>query len=181
MASATATNNNSGRGNLIHVGYMVPLNHLMFENEALEHELGHLDLRFNIYSAALFYKNSNQDALHGWFDQRKRSSRMGYLRAYYSAKNGDIVIEMDVDGKQFFLIAALTTSTPPIELKKRVCAGQFGERKPFAERIQVPCFAYKYDANAGFIECESFTTFKNEQERKKEALKSEKEEKAVVA
>ncbi|CAF1288800.1 unnamed protein product [Rotaria sordida] len=152
---AAASNNNSGRGRLLHVGFMVPLNELMLENEALERELSHLNFRYNIYSAVLFYKTSNQDALHGWFEQRKRSDRTGYLRAFYSNKKGDAIIEMDVDGL-------------------------FGERKSFVERIQVSCFPYKYDADAGFIECEAFTAFKKEQTQKKDVLQSNQNEKPVV-
>jgi hypothetical protein len=167
MASAA-----SGRARLLHVGFMVPLNELMSDNEALEHELGHLNLRMNVYSAALFYKDSNQDSLYGWFDQRKRLNRMGYLRGYYSNKKGDAIIEMDVDGKQFYLIASSTTSKPPLEMKKDISRGLFGERKQFLERIQVPCFPYKCEANGGFVECEAFMNFKKEQEEKKEALKS---------
>jgi len=173
---ASAANNNSGRGRLLHVGFMVPLNELMLDNEALERELGHLNTRSNVYSASLFYKDSNQDTLHGWFEQRKRSSRIGYFRAYYSTKKGDTIIEMDVDGKQFYLIAAATTSKPPNEMKKDIARGLYGERKQFTDRIQIPCFPYKCDANAGFIECEAFLDFKKEQKEKKEALKSEQEE-----
>lgn len=178
---ASATNNNSGRGNLLHVGFMVPLNELMLENKALENELGHLNLRLNVFSAVLFYKNTNQDALHGWFDQRKRSSRIGYLRAYYSNKKGDTVIEMDVDGKQFHLIASSSTSKPPIEIKKEVCQGAFGERKQFADRIQVLCFPYKYDANTGFIQCEALTDFKKEQEKKQKDLIDQQEAKNLAS
>jgi len=178
---ASASNNNSGRGRLLHVGFMVPLNELMLDNETLERELGHLNLRFNVYSAALFYKDSNQDTLHSWFEQRKRSSRMGYLRAYYSNKKGDAIIEMDVDGKQFYLIASSTTSKPPIEMKKDISRGLFGERKQFIDRIQVPCFPYKCDANAGFIQCEAFMDFKKEREEKKEASKSTQEEMNVIS
>jgi hypothetical protein len=176
---ASAANNNSGRGRLLHVGFMVPLNELMLDNEALERELGHLNIRSNVYSASLFYKDSNQDTLHGWFEQRKRSSRIGYLRAFYSNKKGDTIIEMDVDGKQFYLIASSSTAKPPIEMKKDISRGLFGERKSFADRIQVPCFPYKYDADAGFVECEAFMHFKKEREQKKEELKSKQEEKIV--
>jgi hypothetical protein len=178
---ASAANKNPGRGNLLHVGFMVPLNELIFENEALERELGHLDLRFNVYSAVLFYRNTNQDTLHSWFDQRKRSNRSGYLRAFYTNKKGDAVIEMDVDGKQFYLVAASTTSQPPVQLKQAVAKGLFGERRPFPERIEVPCFPYKCDAGAGFIECDTFIDFKKEQQQKKEALESNQEEKTVVS
>lgn len=167
MASATTTtSNNSGRGRLLHVGYMVPLNELIADNAALERELSHLNLRINVYSAVLFYKDTNQDSLHAWYDQRKRSDRAGYLRAYYSNKRGDTIIEMDVDGKQFYLIAALNSSKSPIELKKDISRGLFGERKQFSERLQVQCFPYKCDAEKGFIECEAFTNFKKEKEEK---------------
>jgi hypothetical protein len=178
---ASATTNNSGRGRLLHVGFMVPLNELMVENEALERELGHLNLRYNVYSAVLFHRDSNQDALHGWFEQRKRSSRMGYLRAFYSNKKGDTIIETDVDGKQFYLIASSSTSKPPVEMKKDIARGLFGERKQFADRIQVQCFPYKCDANAGFIQCEAFTNFKKEHEQKNEDLKSKQEENTAVS
>ncbi|CAF3298082.1 unnamed protein product [Rotaria sp. Silwood2] len=176
---AAAANNNSARGHLLHVGFTVPLNELILENEALERELSHLDFRYNIYSAVLFYKTSNQDALYGWFEQRKRSARTGYLRAFYSNKKGETIIEMDVDGKQFYLIASTATSKPPVEMKKDISRGLFGERKLFSERIPITCFPYKYDANAGFIECEAFTTFKNEQKPKKGALQSKQDEKTV--
>ncbi len=172
---ASVANNNSSRSRLLHVGFMVPLSELMSENEILEREIGHLNLRINVYSAALFYRDSNQDSLHAWFDQRKRSSRIGYLRAYYSNTKGDVIIEMDVDGKQFYLIAAATTSKPPNEMKKDIARGLYGERKAFSDRIQITCFPYKCDANAGFIECEAFLDFKKEQAEKKEALKLEQE------
>ena len=178
---ASATNNNSGRGRLLHVGFMVPLNELMLDNELLERELGHLNLRYNVYSAVLFYRDTNQDALNSWFDQRKRSSRMGYLRASYTNKKGDTVIEMDVDGKQFYLIASLSTSISPIQMKKEVAQGIFGQRKEFTERIQVACFPYKCGANAGFIQCEAFNNFKMEHEQKQKALKSQQEEKTVIS
>ncbi|CAF0750026.1 unnamed protein product [Rotaria sp. Silwood1] len=177
---ASAASNNSARGRLIHVGFMVPLNELMFENEALERELSHLNFRFNIYSAVLFYKTSNQDALHAWFEQRKRSARTGYLRGFYSNKKSETIIEMDVDGKQFYLIASSATSKPPVEMKKDISRGLFGERKSFAERIPVTCFPYKYDADAGFIECEAFTTFKKEQKQKQDALQLKQDEKPIV-
>jgi len=173
--------NNSGHGRLLHVGFMVPLNELMSENEVLERELGHLNLRQNIYSAALFYKDSSQDTLHAWFDQRKRSSRIGYLRAFYSNKKGDTILEMDVDGKQFYLIASSSTAKPPNELKRDVFRGLFGERKQFAERLQVPCFSYKCDGNKGFIESEAFTIFKDEQKQKRDALQANKEEKTLTS
>ena len=176
---ASATNNSSTRARLLHVGFIVPLNELMFENKTLERELSHLNMRHNIYSAALFHRDSNQDALHGWFEQRKRSSRTGYLRAFYSNKKGDTVIEMDVDGKPFYLIASSITSKPPIEMKKDISRGLLGERKSFAERIQVLCFPYKYDAEAGFIECEAFITFKKEQEEKRDTLQSQQEQNPV--
>ncbi len=178
---ASATNNASGRGRLLHVGFMVPLNELMSENETLERELGHLNLRFNVYSAALFYKDSNQDSLHSWFEQRKRSSRIGYFRAYYSTKKGDTIIEMDVDGKQFYLIASSSTAKPPNELKRDVFRGLFGERKQFAERLQVPCFSYKCDGNKGFIESEAFTIFKDEQKQKRDAAQANQEEKTLTS
>ncbi|CAF3480448.1 unnamed protein product [Rotaria socialis] len=177
---AAAATNTPTRGHLLHVGFMVPLNELMFENEVLERELGRLNLRFNTYSAVLFYKTSDQGSLHGWFEQRKRSSRAGYLRAYYSNKKNETIIEMDVDGKQFYLIAASATSKAPIELKKDISRGLFGERKPFVERIQVPCFPYKCDANAGFIECEAFATFKEEYRNKRETLQSQQAEQPGV-
>ncbi|CAF3349155.1 unnamed protein product [Rotaria socialis] len=144
---AAAATNTPTRGHLLHVGFMVPLNELMFENEVLERELGRLNLRFNTYSAVLFYKTSDQGSLHGWFEQRKRSS---------------------------------LTSKAPIELKKDISRGLFGERKPFVERIQVPCFPYKCDANAGFIECEAFATFKEEYRNKRETLQSQQAEQPGV-
>lgn len=163
-----ATGGNT-RIHLLHVGFMVPLNELMTENVILERELGHLNLRSNVYSAVLFYKTTNQDALHAWFDQRKRSSRMGYLRAYYSNKRGDVIIEMDVDGKQFYLVASASTSKPPNEMKKDISRGTFGERKEFTDRIQVPCFPYKCEAQAGFIQCTAFEDFQKECNAKKDA------------
>jgi hypothetical protein len=177
---ASSSGKNIGRGRLLHVGFMVPLNELMFENEALQRELGHLNLRCNVYSAVLFYRDTNQDALHGWFDQRKRSSRNGYLRALFTNKKGDAIIEMDVDGKQFYLIASSHSSKSPIQLKREIAGGMFGERKPFAERIQVSCFAYKCDETAGFVECEAFITFKAEQEQKRQALQAKAEENSVA-
>lgn len=148
---------------------MVPLKEIISDNEVLEQQLGHLDLRSNAYAAVLFYKDSHQDTLHGWYEQRKRSSRNGYLRAFYANKRGDSIVEMDVDGKQFYLVTSATTSKPPVEMKRDVSRGLFGERKEFAERIQVPCFPYKCDANAGFTECEAFATFKDELQRKHDA------------
>ncbi|UJR32844.1 hypothetical protein I4U23_020306 [Adineta vaga] len=165
---ASSTMNNSVRPRLLHVGFMVPLNEIMSDNQLLERELGHLNLRYNIYAAVLFHKDSSEDALQSWFDQRKRSSRNGYLRAYYTNKKGDSVVEMDVDGKQFYLITSATTSKPPNQMKIDVGKGLFGERKEFTERIQVPCFPYKWDTNIGFTECEAFITFKNEQRQKQE-------------
>lgn len=169
---ASTMNNNPSRVQLLHVGFMVPLNELMLENNNLERELGHLNLRSNVYSAVLFYKTSNQDALHAWFNQRKQANRMGYLRAYYSNKRGDAIIEMDVDGKQFYLVASATTSQAPNEMKKDISRGLFGERKAFADRIQVPCFPYKCEAEAGFIQCTAFLDFQKEYNAKKEALKT---------
>ena len=154
-------------GRLVHVGFMVPLNDLLSGNEALEREIGSLNLRWKVYSAVLFYKDTNQDTMHAWFDQRKRSSRSGYLRACYVNRRGDGIIEMDVDGKQFYLIASASTSKPPIQMKHDVAKGLFGERKEFAERIEVPCFAYKYDANNGFTDGEAFADFQEKQEQKK--------------
>ncbi|CAF4338589.1 unnamed protein product, partial [Rotaria sordida] len=87
---------------------------------------------------------------------------------------------MDVDGKQFYLIASSAMSKPPVEMKKDISRGLFGERKSFVERIQVSCFPYKYDADAGFIECEAFTAFKKEQTQKKDVLQSNQNEKPVV-
>ena len=161
---------------ILHVGFMVPLHELLSENEGLERELGRLDLRTNVYSAVLFYKDTNQDTMNGWFEQRKRTSRNGYLRAYFMNKKNDTIIEMDVDGKQFYLIASIHTSKSPIQMKQDITRGLFGERKVFGERIQVPCFAYKCDAETGFIECEAFATFKKEQQEKKEALKAKMQE-----
>ncbi len=172
---ASAANNNSGRGRLLHAGFMVPLNELMSENDAFESALGHLKLRSNVYAAVLYYKDASQDTLYSWFEQRKRSSRTGYLRAYYCNGRGDAILEMDVDGKQFYLIASATTAKAPNEMKRDIARGLFGERKPFADRIQVPSFPYKFDANAGFIECEALTDFKKEQAEKREALKVEQE------
>ena len=166
---AGAVNNHPTRIQLLHVGFMVPLSELMAENAILERELGHLNLRSNVYSAVLFYKNTNQDALHAWFDQRKRASRMGYLRAYYSNKRGDTIIEMDVDGKQFYLVASASTSKPPNEMKKDISGGSFGERKAFTDRIEVPCFPYKCEAEAGFIQCAAFLDFQKECNAKKDA------------
>ncbi|CAF1136743.1 unnamed protein product [Adineta ricciae] len=165
---ASSIQKNSTRPRILHVGFMVPLNEIMSESPVLERELGHLNLRINIYAAVLFYKDSSPDTLQMWFDQRKRSSRNGYLRAYYTKKNGDSIIEMDVDGKQFYLIASSATSQSPIEMKKDITRGVFGERREFAERIQVPCFPYKCDTNNGFTECEAFNTFKDEYRRKLE-------------
>ena len=177
---ASAATNNPARARLLHVGFMVPLQQIMADNEALERELGCLNLRSNAYAAVLFYKDSHQDTLHGWYDQRKRSSRTGYLRAFYANKKGDSIVEMDVDGKQFYLVASSTTSKPPNEMKKDVARGLFGERKEFPERIQVPCFPYQCDATGGFTECEAFTTFKNELQQKREALQSEQKDTTVT-
>lgn len=160
MASGSGTN--SKRAHLLHVGYMVPLNELIERNASLENELGNLNLRQSIYSALLFYRDTNQDSLTAWYDQRKKSSRPGYLRAYYMNKKGDAVVEMDVDGKQFYLIASTSTSKPPIQIKQEIAKGLYGERKPFAERIQVPCFPYKCDTEVGFTECEAFKEFKKQ-------------------
>lgn len=178
---ASAASNDSTRPRLLHVGFMVPLNELMSENQELERTLGRQNIRYNTYSAVLFYKNTDQGSLHGWFEQRKRSSRPGYLRAYYSNKKGETIIAMDVDGKQFYLIASAATAKPPIQMKQEIARGLFGERQAFSDRIQVPCFPYKCDADAGFIECEAFTTFKEEQRKKKDALQLSQEEKSALA
>lgn len=159
----------AGSVRLLHVGFMVPLDELLSDNEALERELGFLNLRSKVYSAVHFYKDTNQDTMRGWFDQRKRASRNGYLRACYVNKRGDGIVEMDVDGKQFYLIASASTSKPPIQMKQDVSKGLFGERKAFADRIEVPCFAYKCEAEGGFIESEAFATFKEEHDQKKTA------------
>ena len=151
---------------VLHVGFMVPLKELLPENGALEREIGHLDLRTNIYAAVLFYKNTNQDTMLAWFDQRKRASRSGYLRAYYMNKRRDMVIEMDVDGKPIYLIASLNSLQAPIQLKKEVAGSHFGVRVAFAERIQVPCFAYKCETDLGFIPSDAFTAFQKEQTEK---------------
>lgn len=177
---ASTVNNTPDRVQLLHVGFMVPLNELMFESENLERELGHLNLRSNVYSAALFYKSSNQDSLHAWFNQRKQSSRMGYLRAYYLNKRRDAIIEMDVDGKQFYLVASAATSQSPNEMKKDISRGLFGERKVFADRIQVACFPYKCDVQAGFIPCAAFLDFQKEYSAKKDALNAAKDENITV-
>jgi hypothetical protein len=166
---AEQSNTNRERHCLLHVGFMVPLRELMLDNPVLQRELGHLNLRSNVYSATLFYKDTNQDTLYSWFEQRKRSHRTGYLRAYFMSKRQDAVIEMDVDGKQLYLIAAATTSKSPLQMKQDIAKGLFGERIPFSERIQVLSFPYKCDTKTGFTECEAFVTFKNEYEKKKDA------------
>lgn len=162
----------STRKQLLHVGFMLPIHELVFENDILNQELGQLDLRCNAYAAVLFYKDANQDTLHGWFDQRKQSSRTGYLRAYYSNKRGDSVVEMDVDGKQFYLITSAATARSPIEMKRDISRGQFGERKQFSDRIQVPCFPYKFEVDNGFIYCDALTEFQKEQQQKRDAIQS---------
>lgn len=155
----------------IHVGFIVPLNELLAENAILEHEIGYLDLRTNVYSAVHFYKDTNQDTMLAWFEKRKRTSRNGYLRAYYMNKRRDVIIEMDVDGKQFYLIASMHSSQSPIQMKQDIARGVFGERKTLTGRIEVPCFAYKYDNKLGFITAEALTIFQRDCQDRKEALK----------
>lgn len=153
---------------LLHVGFMLPINDLIFENELLNQEFGKLDLRSNAYAAVLFYKNTNQDTMESWFNQRKHSTRTGYLRAYYSNKQGDSVVEMDVDGKQFYLITSIATAKSPIEMKRDISRGAFGERKQFTDRIQVPCFSYKCQDNGKFVYCDTLNEFKKEQQQKRD-------------
>ena len=147
---------------------MVPLNELILDNEALERELGNLNLRINVYSAVHFHTTTNQDTMRSWFDQRKRSSRSGFLRAVYKTKKGDAIIEMDVDGKQIYLIASTATSKSPMQMKQDIGKGVYGERHVLTERIEVLCFPYECDTNTGFIQCEALAEFKKQHEEKKE-------------
>jgi hypothetical protein len=155
---------------LVHVGFMVPLRELMLENKALADQVGHLDLRCNIYTAVLFYRDTNQDSMEGWYQQRKRSARRGYLRAYYLGKQGDAVIQMDVDGKPLYLIASAHTMKSPIQMKTDIGQGKMGERQEFPERIEVACFPYKFENDTGFTECDAFAEFKKDHEQKMKSI-----------
>ena len=143
----------------------------MLDNEVLERELGDLNLRINVYSAVLFHKTADQDTMRSWFEQRKRSSRSGFLRAVYKGRKGDAIIEMDVDGKQIYLIASTATSKAPLQMKQDIGKGEYGERHALAERIEVLCFPYECDTHTGFIQCEALAEFRKQHEEKREAKK----------
>ncbi|CAF3893902.1 unnamed protein product [Adineta steineri] len=160
MASA-----NNNKNSILHVGYIVPL-YDMFDNEQLQTLFTNQNITFrsNVYSAMLFFRDKDQTTLSSWYDQRKNTVKQGYLRALYKRKD-DVVLEMDVDGKSFYLIAT-HCSQPPVAIKKEVNSGAYGA-KIECDRIQLPCFPYKCDQVNGFVQSDKLTQYKEEQTKKR--------------
>ncbi|CAF1145165.1 unnamed protein product [Didymodactylos carnosus] len=157
--------NNDKRSKILHTGYMVPLN-LMFDNEPLQTALQDVTFRPNVYSAVLYFKDKDQCSINAWYDQRRNQIKTGYIRGVYK-RNHEVVLEMDVDGKSFYLVASVPSSSP-IEVKKAVNSGAFGS-KIECERIAVPCFAYKC-SDEGFTESNAFHKYREEQMEKQKKL-----------